>query len=279
MIVKSVDWSDKYAGPYLGKRCVAVNDLWPSSYGGDLHAGRLRCGDDVFTATAVRVEVTRSKPVPADGRFEGEVLMPGAQVEVLAVRDAVAPPLTVGRHCVVAQVPARRVGPAYVKGMFSCDDGLVHEARAVAVRLAPDDAAFELPMTAPELSCADGRWRDCARAGGKRLDPADGPLLERACAADDPHACRDLGRWVTAYRRGETLRELELQQRACVLGSQLACFERARARNQAAEMPAWCEAGFTPACRFLQQLNARSKKDAERWRQKACADDPGCGAY
>ena len=44
-------------------------------------------------------------------------------------------------------------------------------------------------------------------------------------------------------------------------------------------MAGWCDGGFAPACKFLQQLHAKKKKDAERWRVKACAADPGCGNY
>jgi len=276
--IEVADRSDRYAGPYVGQTCVAVVDLWPTSLLGDLHAGRLRCGDDAFTATAVRVKVLKAKAVPADGRFEGEALLPGARVEVLAVRDLASPPLDVGARCVVSERPARRVGPGHLEAVLVCG-AVRYEARAVAVRLEPEDEVHELTALAPELACAEGRWRECAVAGGRRLDQADGPMLERACLAADAHACRDLGRWIQAYRRGETLREIELQERACVLGSRLACFERARARNRPEDMAAWCGQGFAPACRFLQQLHMGHKKESDRWRDKACAADPGCGAY
>jgi len=281
VVIELVDWSDKVAQPYLGQRCVAANELWPTGLGGDLHTGRLRCGDDVFTATLVRLKVTKERPLPVDGRFTGAALGTGARVTVVGVRDAVTPPLPgVGVSCVVAERPARRVGPGHVEAMLDCA-GTRHEARAVALRVAPEDAALELAADAPELGCAAdpiGRWRDCARAGSMRLEVADGPMLERACDLDDAHACRDLGRWVTAYRR-ETRRELELQARACTLGSRLACFERARARNQSDDMDAWCQEGFAPACRFMQQLAGKKRAEADRWRARACAADPGCGAY
>ncbi|MCC6623307.1 MAG: hypothetical protein IT385_18760 [Deltaproteobacteria bacterium] len=276
--IERADGTERFAGPYVGQTCVAVTELWPSARAGDLHGGRLRCGDDAFTATAVGLRVVRPRGVPEDGRFEGEALLPGARVDVLQVRDLATPPLDAGQRCVIAERPARRVGPGHLEGVLVCG-GTRHEASAVAVRLAPEDAAHELSSKAPELGCAEGRWRDCALAGGRRLDKADGPMLDRACQAADPHACRDFGRWVQAYRSGETLRELELQERACILGSRLACFEHARARNRPEHMLAWCNEGFAPACRFLQLLHTGNKKESDRWRTKACVADPGCGSY
>lgn len=278
IVIELVDWSDKLAGPYRGQRCIAVNELWPTGLAGDLHEGSLRCGDDVFRASAIQVKVTKKGKSLDDGRFNGAGIQAGAEVEVLSVRDAVWPALAPGAHCRIAGGPARRVGPGHVRALLSCDDGQVHDARAVAVKLAEADQAREIASGSAELACAEGKWKDCARASDRHLDADDGPWLEKACELEDAHACRDLSRWLAAYKR-ETRRELELQERACALGSRLACYERARARNQDGEMSGWCDEGFAPACRFLQLLNAPKKKDAERWRARACEADPACGVY
>ncbi|MFO0748855.1 MAG: hypothetical protein U1F43_24795 [Myxococcota bacterium] len=277
LVIELVDWSDKVAGPYLGKRCVAMNELWPAGLSGTLHEGSVRCGDDVFRATAIKVRITKMGKVLDDGRYAGEAIATGTDVVVVGIRDLVSPPLGLGARCRVAQRPAKKVGPAHFKAMLRCD-GVTYEARAVALLLLDPVPAQELTLSSPELGCADGRWRDCVKASNHHFDADDGPLLERACDADDPHACRDLARWLAAYQR-ETRREIELQERACQLGSQLACFERARARNLSDEMPGWCQDGFAPACRFLQLRDAPRKKDSEHWRLAACAADPGCGSY
>jgi len=278
VLIEVVDWSDKLASPYLGKKCVAMNELWPAGFNGDLSQGRIQCGNDVFSATAVKLKVLDRARVPADDRYQGEALMSGTAVKVLSFRDLVTPPLAVGARCRVAKGPAKRVGPGHLRAWLQCD-GVMHEAYAVALAVLDAAPSLQLGRDAPELGCVEGKWRDCVRASVKHLDEDDGPWLEAACEVEDPHACRDYSRWVSAYQRGQTRRELELQERACQLGSQLACFERARARNHEAEMIPWCEQGFAPACRFLQLLWAHKPKDAAQWKAKACAEDAGCGSY